>query len=78
MSIHSGQADRLMWGEARVYIHDAAGALVHLPAHWTDAVPADPFVVIAAGRAYVRLEDLLHLRALLDAALVAPEGTSTC
>ena len=49
---------RLTWGEARVYFHDATGALVHLPAPWTDAAPADPFVVMGAGRAYVRLEDL--------------------
>jgi hypothetical protein len=54
---------------------------VHLPAHWTDAVPADPFVVMSAGRAYVRLDDLRHLRALLDGLLApasVPEGRSTC
>lgn len=52
-----------------------------LPAHWTDAAPVDPFVVIAAGRAYVRLDDLRQLRALLDglvAVAPAPEGRSTC
>lgn len=69
-------------GEARVYFHDAAGALMHLPAHWTDAVPADPFVVISAGRACVRLDDLRLLRALLDGLLTStaepPKGTSTC
>jgi len=71
---------RLTWGEARVYVHDATGALVHLPAQWTDAVPADPFVVIAAGRAYVRVDDLRSLRALLDALRVAApaEETPTC
>ena len=62
---------RLTWGEARVYFHDATGALAHLPAHWTDAAPADPFVVMSAGRGYVRLDDLRHLRALLDG-LLAP------
>ena len=31
----------------RVYFYDTGGELVCLPAEWTDAVPADPFVVAA-------------------------------
>jgi hypothetical protein len=33
----------------RVYFYDGGGALVALPAEWTDAVPDDPFVVVAGG-----------------------------
>ena len=59
---------RLTWGEARVYFHDATGALVHLPARWTVA-RHHPFVVMSAGRGYMHLDDLRHLRALLDGLL---------
>jgi hypothetical protein len=45
----------------RVYVYDTAGELVSLPAGWTDVVAEDPFVVIAAGRAPFRTEDLLEL-----------------
>ena len=56
---------RQTWGEDRVYVHDDQGCLQHLPATWTDAAPADPFVVVSAGRAAVRFEDLLALADLL-------------
>jgi hypothetical protein len=41
---------RQNWGEDRVHLHDENGQLFSLPAGWTDVVPLDPFVVIAAGR----------------------------
>src|SRR4029077_7833782 len=41
---------RRNWGEDRVYCRDEDGELFSLPAAWTDVAPADPFVVIAAGR----------------------------
>ena len=34
-------------------MHDENGQLFSLPAAWTDAVAADPFVVVAAGRCAV-------------------------
>ena len=43
-------ACRQNWGEDRVHLHDENGQLFSLPAGWTDATVADPFVVIAAGR----------------------------
>ena len=43
-------AYRQNWGEDRVHLHDENGQLFSLPAAWTDAVAADPFVVVAAGR----------------------------
>jgi hypothetical protein len=36
-----------------------------LPAGWTDVEGADPFLVIAAGRAHFRAADLLALADLL-------------
>jgi hypothetical protein len=54
------------WGEWRVYYHDAEGRLCGLPVQWTDLAPADPFVVMAAGRCAFRLADLLALSQLLE------------
>jgi Family of unknown function (DUF5372) len=33
-----------------------------LPARWTSMAAPDPFVLVAAGRAYFRLEDLIRLQ----------------
>jgi Family of unknown function (DUF5372) len=41
---------RQNWGEDRVHLRDENGVLFSLPAGWTDAAAADPFVVIADGR----------------------------
>ena len=56
---------RKNWQLDRVYYFDSAGELSTLPAQWTDVVAPDPFVVIAAGRAPFRTEDLLALTELL-------------
>jgi hypothetical protein len=32
-----------------------------MPASWTDAGPSDPFVELAQGRSFARIEDLLAL-----------------
>lgn len=53
------------WGEDRVFYRDRDGHMSSLPAQWTSAVPDDPFVVVAAGRAAFRVDDLLELAALL-------------
>ena len=59
-------AHRRNWGEDRVHLHDADGVLFSLPAGWTDVVPADPFVVIAAGRCPFTAVGLLGLADLID------------
>lgn len=41
------------------------GQLRSVPAGWTDAVPPDPFVMVAAGRSALRVEDLVALAGLL-------------
>jgi hypothetical protein len=53
------------WRADRVYVREGTGALVSLPAEWTDAVPEDPFVVVAGGRAPFHLEGLLALSELV-------------
>jgi len=57
---------RQNWGEWRVWFFDEGEQLRSLPAGWTDAAPPDPVVVMAAGRAHFRLEDLRRLKILLD------------
>ncbi|MHC4091879.1 MAG: DUF5372 family protein, partial [Planctomycetota bacterium] len=56
---------RQNWGEDRVVFHDADGRLISLPARWTSVCVPDPFVVVAAGRAPFRVEDLLRLAELV-------------
>ena len=48
-----------------MYVRDGVGELVSLPAEWTDAVPDDPFVVVAGGRAAFHLEGLVALSELV-------------
>jgi hypothetical protein len=53
------------WREDRAWFHDRAGCLRSLPANWTDLVAEDPFNVVAAGRATLRLQELLDLAHLI-------------
>ena len=57
---------RQNWGEDRVHLHDENGQLFSLPAGWTDAAAADPFVVIAEGRCPFTVEGLLRLADLIS------------
>jgi hypothetical protein len=63
----SGQTFELItylhtWGENRVYFQrQESEHLVSVPASWTDVVPGDPFVQMAAGRSLFRVPDLLEL-----------------
>jgi hypothetical protein len=52
---------RQNWGEDRVHLRDENGQLFSLSAGWTDVVPLDPFVVIAAGRCPFTTDGLLAL-----------------
>jgi hypothetical protein len=56
---------RHSWGADRVYVRDEMGGVVSLPAEWTDAVPEDPFVVVAGGRAPFHLDGLVALSDLI-------------
>jgi hypothetical protein len=53
------------WREDRAWFHDCAGRLRSVPADWTSLVAEDPFNVVAAGRAALRLHELLELAELL-------------
>lgn len=54
------------WGENRVYCHDEQGRLVSIPTLWTSLAAEDPFVVMAAGRACLRVADLLRLAEIIE------------
>ena len=52
---------RLTWGRWRVHYCDELGVVRSLPASWTDAGVIDPFVVMAAGRSILHVDDLIAL-----------------
>jgi hypothetical protein len=60
-------------GEDRVYLRDEHGELFSLPASWTDAAPADPFVIIAEGRCAFTTAALLALGALVERLRAQPD-----
>lgn len=47
------------------YQNSRDGSIDHMPAQWTDVVSLDPFVVVSAGRAHLRVSDLLEMVRLL-------------
>ena len=55
------------WGEHRVFFYDAKNQIVSIPANWTSLVEEDPFIVVGAGRAYFRPQELLQLGGLIEA-----------
>ncbi|MEW5980081.1 MAG: DUF5372 family protein [Acidobacteriota bacterium] len=60
------------WGENRVYFYNEQQQLTTIAASWTDFIAGDPFVVVSAGRAVFRAEDLLELAGLVRRLL--PKG----
>ena len=59
-------AVRSTWGEDRVFFLDEDGTVRSVPAAWTDAAEPDAFVVVAAGRSPLRVDDLVALAGLID------------
>jgi hypothetical protein len=57
---------RNYWGENRVIFTGSSGHMQSIPVAWTDLAPADPFVVLANGRALFRPPDLLALAQLIQ------------
>jgi hypothetical protein len=49
-----------------VYFHDLDGELRLIPARWTNLAMPDPFVTIAAGQCWFRIQDLVELTRLLE------------
>jgi len=56
---------RAVPGGQRVFFFNQKGRESSVPLDWTDIAPQDPFVVVSAGRALFRVEDLLGLASLL-------------
>lgn len=54
------------WGEDRVMFYDAEGRLRSLLASWTDVAEPDVFIQVAAGRSFVRPDDLATLATLIE------------
>jgi hypothetical protein len=55
------------WGENRVYFQrQESEHLVSVPASWTDVVPEDPWVQLAAGRSLFRVPELLELVQMVE------------
>ena len=57
---------RRLPGECRVFFLNKKGRKSSIPLDWTDIGPKDPFVVVSAGRALFRVEDLLGLVRLIE------------
>ena len=54
------------WGEHRVFFRGPGDERVRsLPAGWTDVEGQDPFLVLAAGRTFFRVADLVVLAGVL-------------
>jgi Family of unknown function (DUF5372) len=51
--------------EHRVYFHDEKGRICEIPLSWTSLATEDPFLVLAAGKSWFRVEDLLVLARLI-------------
>jgi len=56
---------RLTWGRLRVQYYDEVGVVRSLPASWTDVGVIDPFVVRAAGRSVLHVDDLIAVTELV-------------
>jgi hypothetical protein len=57
---------RRLPGECRVFFLNTKGRKSSVPLDWTDIGPKDLFVVVSAGRALFRVEDLLGLARLIE------------
>lgn len=59
-------AARRTWGADRVFFLDEDGVQRSVPRAWSDMADVDPFVVVAAGRCRLRVEDLLVLAGVIE------------
>jgi len=63
------------WGRECVECLDGDGRAITIPLAWTDAAnEADPFVALAAGRSYFRVEDLMRLAEMIERLKSGKEG----
>ena len=64
----------IAWGEDRVMYFDAQQRLRSMLTSWTDVQQPDAFARAAGGRSWLRIDDLLTLRALIDELIQADVG----
>lgn len=57
---------RTAWTEERVFYAGVGGGIRGMPAAWTDIGETDLFLVVSAGRAAFRVEELLRVVALIE------------
>ncbi len=57
--------DYVVRGERRAWYRDDKGHVHIIFASWTDIVDEEPLLILAAGRAYLRTDDMLRLAELL-------------
>jgi len=55
-----------------LFFHDDNDELSLIPLAWTSLAPEDPFVVLAAGRSWFRVVDLLEVARLVEALKSSP------
>jgi hypothetical protein len=58
-------AQRVQWGESRVFYRNPQGHRASMPVGWTSMVAPDPYRAVGAARSRFRLQDLIDLAALL-------------
>ncbi len=71
-------AYRHNWGEYRVTFYQTPDRVRALPAAWTSLAPADPSVILAAGRAAFRVADLRLLSHLIGRIKEGHEEGAEC
>jgi len=54
-------AIRKLPNEWRIFYFNQKGNKTSVPLDWTDIAPPDPYIIVSAGRALFRVEDLLRL-----------------
>lgn len=57
---------KLNWGEDRVMFFGDQGHLRSLPTSWTNVDEPDAFTQCAGGRSWLRVDDLVQLRQLVQ------------
>jgi hypothetical protein len=53
------------WGEDRIYYINSEEQIDNIPTEWTDFNPPDPFVALSAGRACLRVAELVEMLRLI-------------
>jgi hypothetical protein len=69
---------KLNWGEDRVMFFGEEGRLRSLPTSWTNVYEADAFAQCAGDRSWLRVDDLVQLRVLVQEIADVRRASSEC